>query len=78
MMENLFAAAKCLVSRHHLGSTLFCHFTDCVRLWTEIQRRNEGKWVSLQQTNVHEKKKKKKSKLCLTVLGLIVEVFALL
>ena len=57
------------------------HFTDCVRVddWTEIKRRNEGKWVNLQQTNLHEKKeKKKKSKLCLTVLGLIVEVFAFL
>ena len=32
MIENLFAAAKCLVSRHLLGSTLFCHFIDCVRV----------------------------------------------
>ena len=28
------------------------------RLWTEIKRRNEGKWVSLQQTNLHENKNK--------------------
>ena len=28
------------------------------RLWTEIKRRDEGKWVNLQQTNVLEKLKK--------------------